>query len=558
MYKRQIPLSPGATVSAVYASPAPAGMPLLPGHTNAKNPATVTILEAEEYPGENNRLRQRLTIEELAPKDGGEHPAYPVALVPSKVIPTTSIDGALSDIAHRVLDGGDELPTSAGVDLLLRRPPRLTEGLALPAVGEGPTRHIDAIQAALTGMSDSYVAVQGPPGTGKTWVGAAVIARLVRDHGWRVGVTSQGHKAIENLLGAIIDAGVPAGQVGKETRASEDPTWTSLEKADDLAGFAAEHASAGTGYVIGGTAWDLTKVGRVARGQLDLVVVDEAGQYSLAKTLAVSVAGARLLLLGDPAQLAQVSTGTHGEPVDESALGWLIGAAPILPADLGYFLESTWRMHPALCSPVSHLSYAGALTSHETVTTARRLDGVEPGLHVRLVDHHDNSQASPEEAAAVVDLARDLLGRSWEDPQEKDAGGRPVGPRPLREDDLIVVTPYNQQVRAVRRALDEAGLTGIPVGSVDKFQGQQAAVAILTMAASSPSDVSRGMGFLLDRHRLNVAISRGKFAAYLIRSEVLTEFGPRSPGELVALGAFLGLGERAATTTAVPVSAPRH
>jgi uncharacterized protein len=243
-----------------------------------------------------------------------------------------------------------------------------------------------------------------------------------------------------------------------------------------------------------------------------------------------------------------VSQGTHPDPVDASALGWLIGEEPVLPGEFGYFLETTWRMHPALTEPVSRLSYAGQLRSEATVTAARTLEGVEPGLHVRLVDHHDNATWSPEEAVVVRDLVHDLLGRTWHDPAERGPDGAPVGPRPLHPADVIVITPYNGQVGQLRRTLDDAGLADVPVGTVDKFQGQEAAVAILSMAASSHSDVSRGMGFLLDRHRLNVAISRGQHCAYVVRSSVLTDFAPRTPAELIDLGAFLGLCESAVST----------
>ena len=205
-------------------------------------------------------------------------------------------------------------------------------------------------------------------------------------------------------------------------------------------------------------------------------------------------------------------------------------------------------MHPALSAPVSRLSYAGQLRSEASVTAARSLEGVEPGLHVRLVDHHDNSTWSPEEADVVRDLVHDLLGRSWHDPARHGPDGAPVGPRPLGTADVIVITPYNGQVGQLRRTLDDAGLGDVRVGTVDKFQGQEAAVAILSMAASSHSDVSRGMGFLLDRHRLNVAISRGQHSAYLVRSSVLTDFAPRTPSELIDLGAFLGLCEAAVST----------
>ena len=213
-------------------------------------------------------------------------------------------------------------------------------------------------------------------------------------------------------------------------------------------------------------------------------------------------------------------------------------------------------MHPALTEPVSRLSYAGQLRSEASVTAARRLEGVEPGLHVRLVDHHDNSTWSPEEAEVVRDLVHDLVGRTWHDPAERGPDGAPLGPRPLRPGDVIVVTPYNGQVGQLRRTLDDAGLADVPVGTVDKFQGQEAAVAILSLAASSHSDVSRGMGFLLDRHRLNVAISRGQHCAFVVRSAVLTDFAPRTPTELIDLGAFLGLCEAAVSTAEVAQSEP--
>ena len=160
---------------------------------------------------------------------------------------------------------------------------------------------------------------------------------------------------------------------------------------------------------------------------------------------------------------------------------------------------------------------------------------------MRLVDHHDNSTWSAEEAAVVLNLVHGLLGRRWHDPSERGTDGQPVGPRSLASADVLVITPYNGQVGQLRRTLDDAGLTDVAVGTVDKFQGQEAPVAILSMAASSHSDVSRGMGFLLDRHRLNVAMSRGQHSAFIVRSSVLTDFAPRTPAELIDLGAFLGL-----------------
>ena len=549
---RGIPLGPRSRVAAVYPVPTPAGMTAERWHANARSPATVTVLGAEDLVAPNGRLHQVLLVEELQPKEGGAHVELPLALVPNDVVRTDPIDRAIAELAEQVRGSGS-LPECAAVDVLLRRPPRLRDAGPLPVLGSGPTRHIDAITEALVAMEDSYVAVQGPPGTGKTYVGAHVVARLV-ERGWRVGVCSQGHAAVENLLTGIVAAGVHASRVGKEPKATVDPSWTALGRADDLAAFAAEHEAAGRGYVVGGSAWDLTNTARVERGQLDLLVVDEAGQFSLAKTLGVAASAQRLLLLGDPQQLPQVTTGTHAEPVDRSALGWLTGDAAVLPDDLGYFLETTWRMHPALTESVSRLAYDDRLRSKTSVTGARTLAGVTSGLHVRLVDHRDNSTWSPEEAEVVRDLVTELLHRRWDDPAARAADGTPVGPRPLGEADVIVITPYNSQVGMLRRTLDDAGLTAVRVGTVDTFQGQEAPVAILSMAASSHSDVSRGLGFLLDRHRLNVAVSRGQHSAFVVRSRLLTDFPPRSADELRALGAFLGLCDSAVST--IDVEAP--
>ncbi|HHU09970.1 MAG TPA: TM0106 family RecB-like putative nuclease [Intrasporangiaceae bacterium] len=537
-------LEPGAPgMRAVYATPAPDSVSLGPDACYGEG-AGCAVVEATTDAVGSRWVKQTLIVEETCPGTDG-HAEIPAALVFVDQIRTGSLEEALSEIAEEVRSRHPSMPTRAGIDVLRRVPPRLRSGGALPVPGAGDDRFIVAIRDALLGMDDSYVAVQGPPGTGKTFIGGRVIAALVRDHGWTVAVCSQSHQAIENILTAIIDAGVPAEQVAKDTRATQDPGWTDLAKADELRRFIDERSTQhpGAGFVVGGTAWDLTNTRRIQRGELDLVVIDEAGQYSLANTLAASVAGARLLLLGDPAQLPQVSSGTHPDPVDSSALGWLLPAdvteGRTLPATHGYFLERTWRLHPALVEPLSVLAYDGALLAQEGVGDARNLDGLAPGLHQVLVEHHDNSTASVEEAHMVVRIIEDLLGAPWHDPAE--------GPmaRPLGQRDVIVITPYNHQVQVLTDTLAAAGLDEVAVGTVDKFQGQEAAVAILSMAASSHTDVSRGMGFLLSRNRLNVALSRGKWAAIIVRSPVLTDFAPRSTDELVALGAFLTLTENA-------------
>jgi uncharacterized protein len=242
------------------------------------------------------------------------------------------------------------------------------------------------------------------------------------------------------------------------------------------------------------------------------------------------------MLLGDPQQLPQVSQGLHPEPIDTSALGWVSDGHDVLPADLGYFLAESRRMHPAVTEPVSRLSYEGELHAHE-VTSTRVLDGIEPGLHIEPVEHTGNAVSSTEEASRVVDLVHAALGRAWTDPTESRAND------PLNQDDIIVVSPYNAQVAVVRDALAAAGLDRVRVGTVDKFQGQEAAIAIVTLAASAATDVPRGMGFLILKNRLNVAISRAKWAAYLVYSPTLTDYLPVTATGIAELSAFITLVE---------------
>ncbi|WP_108718529.1 bifunctional RecB family nuclease/DEAD/DEAH box helicase [Miniimonas sp. S16] len=483
--------------------------------------------------------------------------ATPVAVVPGAPVPTKNPHAAIVDVAAhaaglspRDLDalpagaptpsGTPALSDTAAVELLRRRTPRLAGGGALPPLGEDRAATIARATAAL---DRSYLAVQGPPGSGKTHVGARVIARLVQQLGWRVGVVAQSHAVVENLLDQVVAGGLDAAQVAKKPATTPDlsdpavvpPPWTMLGP-DAHATFLAQHAS--DGCVIGGTMWDFTNRSRIADGELDLLVVDEAGQFSLANTLAASTSARRLLLLGDPQQLPQVSQGHHDEPVDQSALAWVTGGEPVMPPTHGYFLDRSWRMHSALCAAVSDLAYAGRLRSEVDVTDVRHLDGLAPGVHRRPVAHRGNSSASTEEAAEVVRLVRDLIGRPW----------RPDGesaPRPTESRDVLVVAAYNAQVALVRAMLDDAGLPGVRVGTVDKFQGQEAAVAIVTLAASSAREIPRGVGFLLDRHRLNVAVSRGQWAAVLVASPALADGVPLDGDALADLGAYLRLCARA-------------
>ncbi len=475
-----------------------------------------------------------LLVEETLMKDVARYSHRPSALAPAAPPRAMQQKPAIDEWAAAIVAAQPGWPNDPMVDILRRTPPRTRAGHLAASSPDGHTT--DAVIATLRDLDRSYLAVQGPPGTGKTYLGAHVITRLVQQHDWKIGVVAQSHAVVENLLDAVLAAGLHPGLVGKVPKTGADlehVSYTALPKDGQLL-FGLDHVA--TGFVIGGTAWDFSNPARIPRHSLDLLVVDEAGQFSLASTIAASVSARNLLLLGDPQQLPQVSQGAHPEPIDQSALGWVAAGQDVLPAQLGYFLAESRRMHPALTIPVSRLSYGEQLRANP-ITATRSLAGIAPGLHAIPIEHSGNSISSAEEAEAVVTLVRDVLGHRWTDPTVDRVND------PLGEADVIVVTPYNAQLALVRESLAAAGYREVRVGTVDKFQGQEAAVAILTLAASSADDVPRGLAFLIMKNRLNVAISRAKWAAYLVYSPALTEYLPVTPIGVTQLSAFINLVE---------------
>ena len=513
------------------------------------------------------------------------HRALPSGIGPGDPVSTATIEAALQSDVHGLLFGGALMPSalmpdlpvssqdsepseapaspsilpsvldaaasltgveSASTDLLFRRAPRLKKGASnaknaenLPlevdfSASDLPT--VDAVHAAVRALDHSYVAVQGPPGAGKTFLASHVIARLVAE-GAKVGVVAQSHAVIENLILACcardgFDVSRAVRLRGKSV--IPDAPWSEVSDSELV-----ELISGAGGLLFGGTVWDYVSERRVPAGSLDVLVVDEAGQFSLTNTVAAARAARSVLLLGDPQQLPQVSTGVHPYPVDVSALGWLSDGAAALDPRFGYFLGESWRMDSALCERVSWLSYDGALAS-AAATAGRALQGVAPGVVSYPVEHVGCSVRSVQEAQAVVDCVRELLGSEW-----VPAAG--AEPRPLAAEDCIVVAAYNAQVDCVREALIAAGLAdssgaGVRVGTVDKFQGQEAAVVLVSLA-SSRVDSGRGAGFVLSPNRLNVAVSRGQWQAVLVHSPWVARSVPQDVEEVLALSGFAGLVE---------------
>ncbi|MFM9272521.1 TM0106 family RecB-like putative nuclease [Pseudarthrobacter sp. NKDBFgelt] len=522
-----------STWCRLYDAPPPEGMAVPDAAPGARAFSFGTRI-SDVAPAPDNPEHTIITVAERETGKVAAYPHLPVALTEDQPLATTSIEAAIAELARTVGSSVPTLPAHPGLDILRKKAPRFR---TLPGPVEvrhdtvGSPDYSAAITASLRDLEHSYLAVQGPPGTGKTYVGAHVIGSLVAG-GWKIGVVGQSHNVVENLLCRAIDTGdVSPSAVAKKLAAPHDVPWTRTADGD----VARLLASPG-GCLVGGTAWTMTGK-ELPAGSLDLLVIDEAGQFSLANTLAVARAAKRLLLLGDPQQLPQVTQGAHPEPVDESALGWLAAGHATLPASLGYFLADSWRMHPDLCRSVSRLSYEGKLRS-APAASLRSLEELPPGVETVFVGHSGNTTASREEAAEVVRQARRHLGLKWKPGAENEF-------RPLGQQDLLVVAAYNAQVHLVRKALEEAGLPQVRVGTVDKFQGQEAPVVLVSMACSAVAEAPRGAEFLLNRNRINVAVSRGQWRAVIIRSAELTSYMPHRPAALEELGAFLGLSPRA-------------
>jgi uncharacterized protein len=268
---------------------------------------------------------------------------------------------------------------------------------------------------------------------------------------------------------------------------------------------------------------------------VDVLVIDEAGQFSLANAVAVAQSATSLVLLGDPQQLQQPTKAVHPYGAGVSALEHLIGEHDVIPADRGVFLDHTYRMHPSLTSFVSELAYEGRLESappghgHDLGRVEVRAPGRLSGTGLRWLPVHHTAivdQASQEEAAVVRELVDDLLAGEWTDARGACA--------PLTLADILVVAPYNAHVAALQRALPE----GARVGTVDKFQGQQGAVVIYTMGSTSAEVAPRGVSFLYDVHRLNVAVSRAKALAVVVGSPLLLDAAVHTPEDLRAVNAL--------------------
>lgn len=389
----------------------------------------------------------------------------------------------------------------AARSLLRGEAPRLASG----EMGED----IEQLTSAALGLDHSVLPVQGPPGTGKTFRGARMILAALAE-GLRVGVSAPSHAAIHNLLREVEKCAQERRQSvsGIYKGAGYESPHGLIDTTDENGGVSPDHA------LVAGTAWLFARPEH--REAFDLIFLDEAGQFALASAAAVALATKSIVLLGDPQQLPQVNQAQHPGGSGASVLGHLLAGANTLAPAQGVLLTETWRMHPDVCAFVSERSYDSRLRSRAQCAQrmlnapSGAISGV--GLRTLAVAHERRSQSSPEEADAIAGACRDLLMGAT----VTDSDARTY---PLRPEDILVVAPYNMAVRCIRERVP----AGVHVGTVDRFQGQQAPVVFYAMSCSAGEDAPRGIDFLFNPHRLNVAISRAECLAILVHSPRLLD-----------------------------------
>ncbi|MGD0401819.1 MAG: TM0106 family RecB-like putative nuclease [Candidatus Acidiferrales bacterium] len=430
--------------------------------------------------------------------------------------------GSLCRIGEWVAKNGIDAPGPyrAGRDLLLRRPPRLTgRGSLASRASETPENTASRVVLAL---QDSAFAIQGPPGSGKTHTGARMICELLKK-GRKIGVTALGHKVIRNLLEKVVEAAQDLKLEGvrcmHRENDGEESEGIAIAKDNDEA---LEALRSGGCKVMGGTSWLWSR--EQAFETVDVLFIDEAGQMSLADVLAVSQAAKRLVLLGDPQQLEQPVKGSHPDGAEKSALEHLLNGQKTISEDVGFLLPETWRMHPEICKFTSEVFYEDKLSSHP-IAWSRVLEGhawlTRAGLWFVPVEHEGNRNSCAEEVEIVARIVKGLLRPEvrW----FRSAGNI----RQLEEKDILIVAPYNAQVADL-----SARLPKMLIGTVDKFQGQQAPVVIYSLTTSSPEDAPRGMEFLYSLNRLNVATSRAMSNVIVVGNPRLFEPECRSPRQM--------------------------
>jgi superfamily I DNA and/or RNA helicase len=431
------------------------------------------------------------------------------------------------------------LSGTAIFDFLMRNPPRIIgheSGRPIAPSHDPASRLLEVIQAVRY-LDNSYLTIQGPPGSGKTYTAKHVIADLLR-HGKKIGISSNSHKAINHLLLNTAQYCKKEGinayfACTKDTDEALSQLGIDIYKNKKIA----SHMQASC--VIGTTAWGFAH--KDLENAFDYLFIDEAGQVSVANLIAMSRSTKNIVLMGDQMQLGQPSQGSHPEDSGLSLLDYLLHATPTIPDTMGVFLGTTYRMHSAVNRFISDAIYEGKLESapdndRQRIRIPDDYQGVlnkEAGIITVPVFHEGNTQASDEEVEQIVLLANQLIGRIF---TAKDGIEHSI-----EWSDILFVAPYNHQVNKLKQALGEQA----KVGSVDKFQGQEAPIVFLSMCASNADESARGMNFLFDKNRMNVAVSRAFCLAIVVYSPSLLDTAVNSPKQMEMVNLFCQLTEEA-------------
>ncbi len=450
---------------------------------------------------------------------------HPAAMFGHKAVNPRILAESLVRIGEYVAEHGieGEGPYQAARDLLRRVPPRIS-GQPIQLADETT---LDAAMRVAPLINGGVFPIQGPPGAGKTHTGARMICALVQA-GKTVGVTANSHKVIRNLLDAVVKAAAEMGiDVNCMQKPSEmEPDHPKLRFAKDNA--ALLRAIGNGSQVAGGTGWLWASPDAAAA--VDVLFIDEAAQMSLANVIAVSQTADSIVLLGDPQQLEQPMQGSHPEGTDVSALHHILNGRQTIAEDHGLFLAETWRLHPDICRFTSEVFYQGRLhplpnLEVQDIRSSGRVSGT--GLRYVPVSTQGNQSSSPEEADCIRSLVNEIFdsGTTWIDKEGQE--------RVLTLEDILIIAPYNAQVFELKDRI-----SGGRIGTVDKFQGQEAPIVIYSMTTSSYLDAPRGMEFLYSLNRLNVATSRAKCLCVLVASPSVFEAQCRTPRQMQLANAF--------------------
>jgi uncharacterized protein len=447
--------------------------------------------------------------------------ARPTEVFAFNFIGPNHIPDSLLEMGRQLIDAMPhrKSPKTACFDLLACRAPRL-KTLTLPMEGEVSAN----VLLIARDLDDSCLAIQGPPGAGKTYVGSEMIVALARE-GYRVGISAVGHQVILNLLAGVVERSGGEVQVAHHCSDKSLTVPEGVRRSEDKKS-AIDFIQDGS--VVGGTAWLWSHP--MLYQQLDYLFIDEAGQMSLAMALAAGRAARNIILLGDPQQLEQPQQGSHPGGSGVGALAHILMGQATIPPDRGIFLEQTYRLHPKICCFTSEQYYDGRLHSVEGLE--RQIicgpGGTERcGLEFVVSSHAGNEDRSLEEVEIIRKLFDEFLdGHHFWINQDNTK-------HPLSIDDLLIVAPFNLQVDAIRQELPQ----GVRVGTVDKFQGQEAPIVIYSLTSSSIENAPRGISFLLNRNRMNVATSRAKCLAIVVGTESLVSATVQdAPGVQLANG----------------------